>query len=61
MPAEADGGVRLRIGTLEASNVSAVGELLKMMDLAREFETSFNLMQNSDENYKRLQSILRVN
>jgi flagellar basal body rod protein FlgF len=38
-----------------------VGELLKMMDLAREFETSFNLMQNSDENYKRLQSILRVN
>lgn len=61
VPAEADGGVRLQIGTLEASNVSAVGELLKMMDLAREFEANFKLMQDSDENHKRLHSILRVN
>lgn len=60
-PAEADGGIRLQIGTLEASNVSAVGELLKMMDLAREFEANFKLMQDSDENHKRLHSILRIN
>jgi flagellar basal-body rod protein FlgF len=57
----ADPNVRLQIGTLEGSNVNAVEELLKMMDLAREFETNTKLMQSSDENAKRLNTLMRVN
>ncbi len=57
----ADPNVRLQIGTLEGSNVNAVEELLKMMDLAREFETNTKLMQSSDENSKRLNTLMRIN
>lgn len=58
---DVDANVRLQIGTLEGSNVNAVAELLKMMDLAREFETNIKLMQSSDENAKRLNTLMRLN
>jgi flagellar basal-body rod protein FlgF len=60
IPIPADATLRLQIGTLEGSNVNAVAELLKMMDLAREFESNFKLMQSSDENAKRLNSLMRL-
>jgi flagellar basal-body rod protein FlgF len=60
IPAEADASIKIQVGDLEGSNVSAVGELLKMMDMAREFEANFKLMQDVDENAKRLNSLLRI-
>jgi flagellar basal-body rod protein FlgF len=60
IPIPADADLRLQIGTLEGSNVNAIAELLKMMDLAREFESNFKLMQSSDDNSKRLNSLMRM-
>lgn len=40
-----DAAVRVSSGTLESSNVNAVGELLNMIDLARRFEMHVKLME----------------
>jgi len=57
---EADASVRLQSGTLEGSNVNSVGELLRMIDLARQFEAQVKLMRSADENSRSLANILTM-
>lgn len=59
--APADAGVRVQSGTLEGSNVNAVGELLKMIDLSRQFEAQVRLMKSAEENSSSLASVLSIN
>jgi flagellar basal-body rod protein FlgF len=56
-----DASVRLQGGTLEGSNVNAVGELLRMIDLSRQFEAQVKLMRSAEENSSSLASILSIN
>lgn len=56
----ADAAVRLQGGALEGSNVNTVGELLKMIDLARQFEAQVKLMRSADENSRSLASVLSL-
>lgn len=48
--AEADAAVQLTTESLESSNVSAVGALVHMIDLARTYELQIKTMQNAQEN-----------
>lgn len=57
----ADPTVRVQSGSLEGSNVNTVAEMLKMIDLARQFEAQVKLMQDSEDNSDSLSSILRMN
>ena len=59
--ADPDANVKLQSGTLEGSNVNAVGEMLKMMDLARQFEAQVQLMNSAEENSSTLATILKMN
>jgi len=56
-----DATVRVQSGTLEGSNVNAVGELLKMIDLSRQFEAQVRLMRSAEENSSSLASVLSIN
>lgn len=59
--ADPDAKVRIQSGTLEGSNVNAVGEMLKMIDLARQFEAQVKLMDSAKQNSSELASVLRMN
>lgn len=56
----ADASVKVQSGSLEGSNVNAVGEMLKMMDLARQFEAQVQLMKTAEEDSQSLSSVLRT-
>lgn len=56
-----DAAVELQTSSLESSNVNAVAEMLKMIDLSRQFEAQIKLMQSADENSASLASLLRLN
>ena len=56
-----DAVVQLQTSSLESSNVNAVAEMLKMIDLSRQFEAQIKLMQSSDDNSASLASLLRLN
>jgi flagellar basal-body rod protein FlgF len=47
---EADADVSLIQGALEGSNVNAVGALVEMIELARNFELQTKVMKNADDN-----------
>ncbi len=57
-PASAD--VQIESGALEASNVSAVGELTGMINLQRQFEMQVKMMKTAEEIDKSSDSLLRV-
>lgn len=48
LPLEADPGVRVAAGRLEASNVSAVEEMVASMNLARDYELQMRLFKAAD-------------
>jgi flagellar basal-body rod protein FlgF len=56
--ADASANVRVTAGSLEGSNVNAVGEMVKMIDLARRFEGQVKLMQSAQENQQALSKIM---
>lgn len=56
-----DPEVKIQSGSLEGSNVNAVAEMLKMIDLARQFEAQVKLMQDTEDNSDTLASLLRIN
>lgn len=58
--AEPDASVRLQSGSVEGSNVNAVSEMLRMMDLARQFEAQVQLMKTAEEDSSSLASVLRL-
>lgn len=60
-PLPADAGVRVMSGALEGSNVNAVGEMVKMIDLARQFEAQIKLMQSAEENASVLTKLMSMN
>lgn len=58
--ADASANVRVTAGSLEGSNVNAVGEMVKMIDLARRFEGQVKLMQTAQENQQALSKIMSM-
>ena len=58
---KADASVQIFSGTLEGSNVNSVGEMVKMIDLARQFESQIQLMQTDKENSSALAKLLGMN
>ena len=57
--ADQDPNVRVQSGALEASNVSSVEALVRMMDLARKYESQVKIMQHADQDQQALDSILK--
>lgn len=58
---DADASVSVLSGMLEGSNVNIVGEMVKMIDLARRFESEIKLMQSAKENSAALAKIMSMN
>jgi len=58
--AEADASVRLVSGALEASNVSPVESMVRMIELARQYETQIKMMKTAEENDRSASSLLRL-
>ena len=56
-----DAAVRVISGAIEGSNVNVVGELVRMIDLARRFESEIQLMQDAKENSSALASVMSLN
>ncbi|MBV1932409.1 MAG: flagellar basal body rod protein FlgF [Porticoccaceae bacterium] len=49
-PALADASIRLSRGSLETSNVNAIEAMVRMIELARSFETQVKMMSTAKEN-----------
>lgn len=58
-PLETDPTLSIESGFLEASNVSAVDQLVNIINLSRQYEMNINMMKNMDENEETASSILR--
>ena len=56
----ADASVSLTSGTLETSNVNAMGSLLQMIELGRQFEGHVKMMETSRDNAQALNQIMRL-
>lgn len=48
-PLEADETITVRTGALEGSNVNAVAEMIKTMNISRQFEMNVKMMKSADE------------
>ncbi len=57
---EADAGVKLLTGSVEGSNVNAVGEMTSLIDLQRQFEMQVKMMSTAEEMDKASDSLLRM-
>lgn len=60
-PAEVDNQVVLLGGALEASNVSVVDSMVRMISLGRQFDTQMSLLKNADSNSSKADQILGLN
>ena len=58
--ASADASVRIISGSIESSNVNAISEMVKMIELARRFESQVKLMQDAKENAMALTKIMSM-
>lgn len=58
--ADPDANVELLSGTLERSNVNPIESLVRMIDLAREFETQIKMMDTAEQNDQSLATVLRI-
>lgn len=56
----ADAGVRVVSGSLESSNVNSVGALVRMIELARQYENHIKVMRNVEENDAASAEILKI-
>ncbi len=59
-PLVADAAVGITPRSLESSNVNSVEEMVKMIDLARQFEAQIQLMQSAKENASVLSKLLTL-
>ena len=57
--ADFDSTVKLTSGALEGSNVNPVESLVRMIDLARKFESQVKMMQTAEENRQSLNDIMK--
>lgn len=55
-----DASVQLLSGTLESSNVNPIEAMVRMIDLARKFESQIKIMETSEENDRTMASLLRI-
>lgn len=55
-----DASIRVTSGSIEGSNVNAVAEMVKMIELARRFEGQVKLMQSAQENSTALSKIMSM-
>lgn len=55
-----DTKTRIQSGMLESSNVSAVGALINMIDLARQFEMNVKVIRTEEETDKTLSQLMRL-
>jgi len=60
-PAPLDGAVRVASGTLESSNVNAVGALVNMIELQRQYEMQVKMMKTADDNSAASARLLQFN
>lgn len=58
--AEADINVGVVAGSLESSNVNTVASMVRMIELARQYETHIKLMSTAEENDKAAASMIRM-
>jgi flagellar basal-body rod protein FlgF len=58
--AVADAGVSVVSGSIESSNVNTVGAMVKMIELARQYETYIKLMQSAEENDRASAEIIKM-
>ncbi len=58
--AEADASVTLVSGALEASNVDAVGAMVRLIEISRLYETQVKLMKTAEENDRSASQLLRL-
>lgn len=58
---QADASVKVNSRSLEGSNVNTVEEMVKMIDLARQFEGQIQLMESAKENASVLSKLLTMN
>ncbi len=58
--AEADGSVTLVSGALEASNVDAVGAMVRLIELSRLYEAQVKMMKTAEENDRSASQLLRM-
>jgi len=59
--APASASVQVIAGSLEGSNVNAVEEMVKMIDLARRFEAQIQVMRSEDQNNAALAELMSWN
>ena len=58
--AEADAGVRVVSGSLESSNVNTVASMVRMIELARQYETHIKLISTAEKNDEAAASMIRM-
>lgn len=58
--AQEDAEVMLLSGTLETSNVNPIEAMVRMIDLARKFESQIKMIQTEEENDQSMTSLLRI-
>lgn len=51
---------QLLSGTLESSNVNTIETMVRMIDLARRFESQIKMMETSEENDRSMTSVMRI-
>ena len=60
LPAQFDASVEIVSGSLESSNVNTVASMVRMIELARQYETHVKLMSTAEENDKAAASMIRM-
>lgn len=58
--AEEDSSVSVVSGAMESSNVNTVGALVRMIELARQYETNIKLMQGAEDNDRASAEIIKM-
>ena len=56
----ADASVSVVSGSIETSNVNTVGAMVRMIELARQYETYIKLMQSAEENDRASAEIMKM-
>ncbi|WP_269531981.1 flagellar basal-body rod protein FlgF [Chitinimonas sp. BJYL2] len=60
-PAQVDASVQISSGMLEASNVNAVEQLVKMIDYQRNYDLQVRMLQSADQNARAAAQIMSMN
>ncbi|HID45556.1 MAG TPA: flagellar basal-body rod protein FlgF [Chromatiaceae bacterium] len=58
--AEADAAVQLVSGAIESSNVNAVESMVRMIELARQFETQIKMMKTAEDNDRAAAELMQM-